>query len=773
MTKGIFINNYLLYESDKERYFMRNLKRFCGFMLWIIGLIIPTSFLFSQSANDVIINEILNGSSYKDAVELLVTKPDGVDMRGWIITDMDSPTKTAGISDGYCTFPNNPFLQNVPQFTKIVLVFFKSTGAGSPVVAQDTVAADDSTLVLFSFGTDSLLLSTPLSSGVSLGDNDNLVLIAGELTSNNIIDKVYYGAGVDTSWSGGIWRNNFNNVAIGTIAYFVNDSIGGYINDNGAAGKGWTSGLLETNHTLGRVNPGQFIGTKSIRIRNITRNPLSPNSAQPIIISASVVSLNAVSSVKTIYYYDAIIDSVEMSLVSDSTYRDTIPALPKDKNIFYYIKATDISSNAEFSYVDSFTVNPAIRILQISRNPVSPDSSQMVTITAKISSFNPVASAKIFYTVNSIADSVSMSNVSDSTYQGMIPVKKVGDTVSYYVRAMDNAGQMDLSATSQYIVILPIVFTPIATIQANSTAYQNQVVTLSGIVVFGDYKLINTRRNVYLVDRSTGINGIQIFSSTLTPGDTLKRGDSVVVKGMILDYQDITEITHPTSGTMEITVVSRDNSIPPANTRSITQISDLNREGEWVRIKGVISSKTSAGGGDNIVVEDGSGIITVRVWATTGVNTAKIVVGNSYSIKGIVGIYSASTQLLGAYDEDFSLDSSAGGGSALLKVSPYPFNPMAGEVVRYGLRYGDDSRIVVRLFDVSGRLVTTLIDLVKSKGNNETNDILDSRTWNGRTTESRQLVPVGTYLMHLEVTNRKTGKSSTKTAPIVIGTKLK
>ncbi len=768
-TKGISIL-FLLYDSFKERFIMRVINRFCGFLFfWMSGYILSAPFAFPQSANDVIINEILHGSTYKDAVELMVVKPGGADLRGWIITDLFSPTGTASSSEGTLTFPNNPFLASVPQFTRVVMIA-DAGGSTLPIATEDTSAAGDSTIVLLPTTLGGSLIHDG-SNRFNLASNDNVVLVSGpNLSAGTVIDAVSYGGNI-SGWTTVVWVNNLV-LSSGNFAYFTNDSIGGFINDNGETGKGWTSGVPEANHTLGRINPGQLTGGKSIRIRNIARNPVSPKSSQPVVISATVGSLNAVSSVRTIYYYDSVKDSTDMALVSDSTYRDTIPAMPKNTKVYYYVKAVDAGSNVEISAVDSFTVSPSIAFAQITRSPLSPDSNQNVIVTARISSFNPVASAKLFYSLKGVTDSVTMSNTSDSTYQGTIPAKKVDDTVSYYIKVTDNAGQTEISSSYPYIVVLPVVITPIATIQANSAAYQNQVVTLAGIVVIGDYKLITTRRNTYLVDRSNGINGIQIFSPTFT-GDTLKRGDSVVVKGMILDYQNITEITHPTSGTMEITIISRNNEIPPANNRTVTQISDIGREGEWVRIKGNVNSKSSAGGGDNIIVEDGSGVITVRVWNTTGMNTANILVNNSYSFKGIVGIYSPSTQLLAAYDEDVTQDTSAGGGKAMLKVSPYPFNPMSGEVIRYALRYGDNSRIIVRLFDLSGRLVTTLVDQVKTRGNDETDDPLESRTWNGRTVETRQLVPAGTYLMHLEVTNRQTGKSSSKTAPIVIGTKLK
>ncbi len=749
---------------------MRLIKRFCMATVFCMGWVIQSP-VFSQSENDVIINEILHGATYKDAVELLVIKPGGVDMRGWILTDLFSPTATLSTSEGTLTLPQNPFLSNVSQFTRVVLIA-DAGGATLPIAVEDTIASGDSTLVLLPVTLGGLLLHNG-TNRFNLASNDNVVLLTGpNLTTGSVIDIMSYGGDI-SGWTGAAWRNNLS-LPSGVIAYFTNDSIDGYNNNNGASGKGWNSGIAEANHTLGRINPGQLTGGKPIRIRNIIRNPISPNSAQPVIISASVGSLNAISSVRTIYYYDLFTDSVEMSFVSDSTYRNTIPVLPKNKKVFYFVKAVDSGNNVKISAIDSFTVTPSIVFAQITRSPLTPDSNQAATITAKISSFNPVTSVKLLYAVNRTADSISMTKVSDTTYQGVIPAKKVGDTVSYYIRVIDNAGQVELSSTSQYIVLMPIEITSISSIQGDTSFYKGKTVTISGIIVIGDRVLRTDRRSSYIVDRSNGVSGIQI-STTGFPGDTLKRGDSVIVKGMISQFQGTTQIGIPTGGSIEFTIVSRNNPLPPATARNVTQISDVNREGEWVKIKGNVNSKSSAGGGDNIVVEDGAGTITVRIWNTTGVVTGAIAIGSTYTFKGIIGLYLSGTQLLTAYNEDIVPDTAGSGdfSTANLKVSPYPFNPMAGEVIRYALRFGNDSRIIVRLFDLSGRLVTTLVDQVKAAGRDETRDPLDARTWNGRATETRQLVPVGTYLMHLEVTNRKTGKTSTKTAPIVIGTKLK
>jgi len=98
-------------------------------------------------------------------------------------------------------------------------------------------------------------------------------------------------------------------------------------------------------------------------------------------------------------------------------------------------------------------------------------------------------------------------------------------------------------------------------------------------------------------------------------------------------------------------------------------------------------------------------------------------------------------------------------------VAPYPFVPKLGEVIKYTYEYPANCRAIVRVYDLSGRYITTLVDnyfAVSWKRED---------TWNGRN-ELNQLVPPGNYILHLQTTNRSTGKSQISIAPVVVGVKF-
>jgi flagellar hook assembly protein FlgD len=72
--------------------------------------------------------------------------------------------------------------------------------------------------------------------------------------------------------------------------------------------------------------------------------------------------------------------------------------------------------------------------------------------------------------------------------------------------------------------------------------------------------------------------------------------------------------------------------------------------------------------------------------------------------------------------------------------------------------------VTVRIFDGAGRLVSTLYGGA-SIGEREI-------TWKGRDGDDQPLPP-GLYICHIRAVEAVTGRTSTQSAPIVIGTQLK
>ena len=100
-------------------------------------------------------------------------------------------------------------------------------------------------------------------------------------------------------------------------------------------------------------------------------------------------------------------------------------------------------------------------------------------------------------------------------------------------------------------------------------------------------------------------------------------------------------------------------------------------------------------------------------------------------------------------------------------INPEPFAliPTLNETLNYNFTFPEKSRAIVRIFDLSGRFITSLIDKYYAESG-----IVDDVSWNGRD-HLGQIVAPGTYIMHLEVMNPSTGKTQMDAAPVVIGVK--
>ena len=129
----------------------------------------------------------------------------------------------------------------------------------------------------------------------------------------------------------------------------------------------------------------------------------------------------------------------------------------------------------------------------------------------------------------------------------------------------------------------------------------------------------------------------------------------------------------------------------------------------------------------------------------------------------------------GYFIEDSSINSTS--------INPEPFVviPSLGETLDFSYSHPANSRVIIRIFDLSGRLVTSLVDkYIEDAGiwYNGVNPVdpddqstwinSDRSSWNGRD-HLGQIVSPGTYLMHIETYDFSTSKTSMDIAPVVIG----
>ena len=106
---------------------------------------------------------------------------------------------------------------------------------------------------------------------------------------------------------------------------------------------------------------------------------------------------------------------------------------------------------------------------------------------------------------------------------------------------------------------------------------------------------------------------------------------------------------------------------------------------------------------------------------------------------------------------------------ASIDPEPYVIIPTLGERLDYSYSFPENSRVIIRIFDISGNFITSLEDkFFDSSGT--VSRIENSSSWDGRD-HLGQIVNPGTYLMHLEVIDYFNGDTQMDIAPIVVGVK--
>ncbi len=125
-----------------------------------------------------------------------------------------------------------------------------------------------------------------------------------------------------------------------------------------------------------------------------------------------------------------------------------------------------------------------------------------------------------------------------------------------------------------------------------------------------------------------------------------------------------------------------------------------------------------------------------------------------------------------AYDPSRPSGSTGGGNSTIeLLVEAKTFIPTMGELMPIRFISKPNSETKLRLFDMEGRLVYTLWDSRFKGAPSVIPGVYSTVAWDGRD-EHFERVRAGMYVLHLSVVGNRTGEEETKTAPVVVATRL-
>jgi DNA/RNA endonuclease YhcR with UshA esterase domain len=335
----------------------------------------------------------------------------------------------------------------------------------------------------------------------------------------------------------------------------------------------------------------------------------------------------------------------------------------------------------------------------------------------------------------------------------------------------------------------PTEATAIADIYNDFHTFEGRPGTLRGVVNFVQDVTTSSgsrRISAFIQDESgRGFNLSQTGAASLFPG--IQRGNLIEITGIISDYQGAIQMGEFASGanSADVRVIAENVALPAAidvrtgdlrTQASIVAVHDdpnIFGSGTWCRATGTIYQvDENVGGGTNIFIDDGSGNLTIRVWDSMNLDSVYDdgnwiplggLVGHHVSIAGPSSTYNGDFQMLAGYSDDFGDPDSTGvpSGKLILDVPNRPFAPDLGQTLRISYDSPPTAATRLRLFNMRGQLVHTFVD--KRAGGPQVIE------WDGRD-ELRELLPLGTYILHLE--SIKNGDTEAVTKPVVVGTKL-
>ncbi len=414
---------------------------------------------------------------------------------------------------------------------------------------------------------------------------------------------------------------------------------------------------------------------------------------------------------------------------------------------------------------------PEISAVRIS--PSSPNSADLIRFSATVTDDDGLALVKLVTIFQNDTTSHSMTQgIADTFAVEIGPLAQSGSLI-YYVYARDNVGLVDSTSLSAVTITDPPdppVDLSIAELLNDLNNYIGTEITIDGVITVPAGRLRTNFTEAFLQDESE--RGIILYNSSLDT--SFDRGDSVLVVAEVDEFDGKPELIYSS-----ITGLKENAAIPVVEL-TISDFNTLAYTYAYVKIWGKIISRSEPSGtntGANISLQDASGeVSTIRIWNSTNILydenfllinpelDSLLQVGQLIEVAGIAGEYSGSSQLQPAYASDITekLEGQSGDYSAELSVAPYPFVPQLGEVIAYTYSFPANGRIKLRVFDLAGRLITTLYDEYRGVS------FYKEDTWDGRDNLNSQVSP-GTYVLHLDVTDAITGQQYQAMAPVVIG----
>ncbi|MEW5846700.1 MAG: DUF5018 domain-containing protein [Bacteroidota bacterium] len=198
----------------------------------------------------------------------------------------------------------------------------------------------------------------------------------------------------------------------------------------------------------------------------------------------------------------------------------------------------------------------------------------------------------------------------------------------YKIRLTGNtSGATDESDATFTIIATPTIFD----IQSQQTGglsnWANDSVRIGGIVT----AVTSNSKNYYLQAGTGAFSGIYVYYNTT---HTYQVGDSLIVKGKVVEYNNLTELTTSKAAT----VVNTGNTLPAVTSLTTSAANSEDYESVLIKVTGATctASNTTTG---NYTVNDGSGALAIF----KSLYDPQLQLNRKYDVTGVLGWYNTSS----------------------------------------------------------------------------------------------------------------------------------
>jgi parallel beta-helix repeat protein len=296
--------------------------------------------------------------------------------------------------------------------------------------------------------------------GNNITDNSLAIFLDGGTGGNAIYHNNFINNNGNALWlwSGSYWDDgypyggNYWSNHVGADIYS-----GPYQNETGS------DGIMDTPYVIGGGNIDNYPLVSPVNpepfIYNVQITPASPNYDEDVTVSAIIIGDKDVDQAYVSYRWGQTSYDLPMTRFGDY-FTATLPAHPYGVTVEFEIFANDTEGMWAVSEFYSYTVidnvNPQIDVLQ---NPTQAHAGEPVKISAQI--IEPVGAsgvkAPVFFSYRANGEpwwnTTMIFNEITGFYERTVPAQPEGTTVEYFIKAIDEAGNVNITTVYSYTVV--------------------------------------------------------------------------------------------------------------------------------------------------------------------------------------------------------------------------------------------------------------------------------------------------------------------------------